>query len=193
MNEREAFEAWFKEKSPVCGINAKLAARDAWLARAAVEADRAQRVPDGWKLVPVDPVRSMVDAAERVDWADSDVRGNIYNMWNVMLASTPAPAQQEPSEAEMVCAEAYQVVGCLLSDLGLFETEAARKILDNLSEARRVHQDVLPWESAAQHQEPPQQERKRLTGEQASAMAAYFNVPADYVHTVYNRVHGIKE
>lgn len=40
---------------------------------------------------------------------------------------------------------------------------------------------------------PAQQECKRLTGEQASAMAAYFNVPADYVHTVYNRVHGIKE
>lgn len=186
-------------------------------ARAAVEADRAQRVPDGWKQ----------EAAEAIDWLLNNIRrdapqlsgkamGNAVRVRDALLASTPAPAQQEtsegcdphwsyyfrvteckaktsrdgdcicwhtegtgpfdmvrhddadqflewrespsaapapaqqePSEAEMVCAEAYQVVGCLLSDLGLFETEAARKILDNLSEARMVHQDVLPWESAA--------------------------------------------
>ena len=62
----------------------------------------------------------------------------------------------------MVCAEAYQVIGCLLSDLGLFETEQACKILDNLAAARRVHHDVLPWDSA-KRQEQPQQERKPLT------------------------------
>lgn len=49
--------------------------------------------------------------------------------------------------AEEVCAEAYQVVGSLLEDLGVFETERARKILDNLSQAKRVHKDVLPWPS----------------------------------------------
>lgn len=49
--------------------------------------------------------------------------------------------------AEEVCAEAYQVVGSLISDLGVFETEQAQKILDNLSEARVVHHDVLPWPS----------------------------------------------
>lgn len=104
------------------------------------------------------------------DYGESHEEGYVSG-WNAcvdaLLASTPAPAQQEPSEAEMVCAEAYQVVGCLLSDLGLFETEAARKILDNLSEARMVHQDVLLWESAVAHQEPPQQEREPMTDEQA--------------------------
>lgn len=157
MNEREAFEAWFKEKSPVGGVNAKLAARDAWLARAAIEADRAQRVPDAEdlkdRLVAISS--AVVDSDERE--AQAIIRTTLE-----LLASTPAPAQQEPSEAEMVCAEAYQVVGCLLSDLGLFETDQSRKILDNLSEARRVHQDVLPWESA-QHQEQPRQERGPMT------------------------------
>lgn len=163
--ERAAFESWFKEKSPVVGINAKLAARDAWQSRAAIEADRAQRVPHPVYL----SARALIDAARR-DWPSSSVhRARVLEaasaLESALLASTPAPAQQEPSEAEMVCAEAYQVVGCLLSDLGLFETEAARKILDNLSEARMVHQDVLPWESAAQHQDPPQQERKPMTEE----------------------------
>lgn len=50
-----------------------------------------------------------------------------------------------PSEAEMVCFEAYQVVGSLLSDLGMVNTEKAKKILDNLGSCRRVHSDVLPW------------------------------------------------
>lgn len=50
-------------------------------------------------------------------------------------------------ELEKVCAEAYQVVGSLLSDLGKFDTPQAEKILDNLSEARMVHDDVLPWPS----------------------------------------------
>lgn len=120
---------------------------------AAVESDRAQRVPD------VEALKDhLVAISSAVANSDDRVAQALIRTTLALLASTPAPAQQEPSEAEMVCAEAYQVVGCLLSDLGLFETEAARKILDNLSEARMVHQDVLPWESA-QHQEQPQQEK----------------------------------
>ena len=51
------------------------------------------------------------------------------------------------NEAELVCAEAYQVVGSLLEDLGQFDSELGQKILDNLSEHRLVHKDVLPWPS----------------------------------------------
>jgi Lar family restriction alleviation protein len=60
-----------------------------------------------------------------------------------------SPLPQEPREAEQVCAEAYQVVGSLLSDLGKFDTPEAEKILDNLSQAKLVHKDVLPWPSYA--------------------------------------------
>jgi hypothetical protein len=31
----------------------------------------------------------MIDAAERIDWSDSDVRGNIVNMWHAMTAASP--------------------------------------------------------------------------------------------------------
>lgn len=54
--------------------------------------------------------------------------------------------QQRLAELEEVCAEAYQVVGSLLDDLGHFGTAEADKILDNLAEGRLVHKDVLPWE-----------------------------------------------
>lgn len=187
----------------------------AWLARAAIEADRAQRVPDVealtdkiaeclhgtyhcnrvWEAWHVGTMSQ--DDFEPVD--ESETPREIAEEIVSMLASTPAPAQQEPSEAEMVCAEAYQVVGCLLSDLGLFETEAARKILDNLSEARRVHQDVLPWESA-QHQEQPQQERKPMTDVEIEGMYWEANGwlcadPEDYKKIVRDteRHHGIRK
>lgn len=50
-----------------------------------------------------------------------------------------------PREAQLVCWEAYQVVGSLLDSLGIFDTPEAEKILDNLAQARLVHRDVLPW------------------------------------------------
>jgi hypothetical protein len=50
-------------------------------------------------------------------------------------------------EAQRACAEAYVVVGSLLSDLGQFDTNRGQHILDNLSGARIVHADVLPWPS----------------------------------------------
>ena len=49
------------------------------------------------------------------------------------------------AEAEAVCDQAYQIVGILLCELGVFETEQAMKILDNLAEHRPTHPDVIPW------------------------------------------------
>jgi hypothetical protein len=54
-------------------------------------------------------------------------------------------AERRVAELERVCAESYQVVGVLLSDTDQFDTDHGEKILDNLSEARIVHEDVLPW------------------------------------------------
>ncbi|EDL8063756.1 hypothetical protein CTA21_16525 [Salmonella enterica] len=49
-------------------------------------------------------------------------------------------------ELETICAEAYQVVGALACAAGVFESsDGVEKILDNLSEARLVHDDVLPF------------------------------------------------
>jgi 5'(3')-deoxyribonucleotidase len=56
----------------------------------------------------------------------------------------------EVSEAELVCYETYAVMGGLLSLLDLDErgelvdVEKITKLLDNLSEAKLIHKDVLP-------------------------------------------------
>lgn len=44
-----------------------------------------------------EPTKAMIDAAERIDWADADVRGNIVNMWQAMCAVAPqAQPAREP-------------------------------------------------------------------------------------------------
>ena len=42
---------------------------------------------------PAVPTKEMIDAAERIDWADSDVRGNIINIWQAMTAAAPEKGQ----------------------------------------------------------------------------------------------------
>jgi len=52
-------------------------------------AQPAPSIPDGWKLVPIEPTPEMIDAAEYVDWGDADVRGSCINAWDRMLAAAP--------------------------------------------------------------------------------------------------------
>lgn len=49
------------------------------------------------------------------------------------------------SELKRICAESYQVVGVLADDCGRFGTREVDKALDNLSQMRPVHDDVLPF------------------------------------------------
>lgn len=76
--------------------------------------------------------------------------GSLLDGWEEQpLYAAPAAPADARTEAEKVCGEAYQVVGSLLSDMGIFDNEQSQKALDNLSQARMVHQDVLPWPSFA--------------------------------------------
>ena len=45
----------------------------------------------GFVMVPVELSEAVIDRAEKLDWADSDIRGNIYNLYNILIAS----AQEE--------------------------------------------------------------------------------------------------
>ena len=67
----------------------------------------------------------------------------------VDAAPAPTDVVAELEEVKTVCAQAYQVVGILLSEAGRFDSPEAEKILDNLGEQRLKHADVLPWASAA--------------------------------------------
>lgn len=54
-------------------------------------------------------------------------------------------SQVIPDGLSTVCAEAYQVVGVMADALGVFGDAAVQKVLDNLSQQKLVHRDVLPF------------------------------------------------
>lgn len=45
-----------------------------------------------------------------------------------------------------ICGEAYQCVGCLTEELGTSADEYVVKLMDNLSQMRLVHDDLLPFQ-----------------------------------------------
>ena len=55
--------------------------------------------------------------------------------------------ERRVDELEQVCAETYQVVGVLADEAGRFDDDDVIKVLDNLSEQRLVHEDVIPFRS----------------------------------------------
>ena len=60
----------------------------------AAQSGQRAGVADGWQLVPKEPTKAMLDAAERLDWSSEDVRGNCCNQWNAMLAAVPTQQQE---------------------------------------------------------------------------------------------------
>ncbi|BBD37530.1 hypothetical protein Amn_24100 [Aminobacter sp. Y103A] len=48
-------------------------------------------------------------------------------------------------ELEAMSGQAYQVIGWLLSECGLFETAEGQRVLDYFSEEGRYDDNFLPW------------------------------------------------
>jgi hypothetical protein len=48
-------------------------------------------------------------------------------------------------EYEIICAEAYQIIGVLAHDANRFFDDDVTKILDNLSMQEIVHENILPF------------------------------------------------
>ncbi|KTI34240.1 hypothetical protein [Enterobacter roggenkampii] len=61
-----------------------------------------------------------------------------------------------PDDVSTVLAEAYQVVGVMAEALGVFDDTAVQKVMDNLSQQKLIHREVLPFSLPA----APQQEVK---------------------------------
>lgn len=114
-------------------------------------------------MTPAEHVKAIEDAATDYARACSkvDVQGMTKEIidagllnWEALQAAiragvdaAPAPTDvvAELEEVKTVCAQAYQVMGVLLSDAGRLDSPEAGKILDNLVEQRLRHTDVLPW------------------------------------------------
>lgn len=48
-------------------------------------------------------------------------------------------------ELEILCAEAYIVIGYLAERCGVFDNELVVKVMDNLSEHKVIHEDIIPF------------------------------------------------
>ena len=117
-----------------------LADRSAWRARAEkAEAMLAALRAGDMVLVPKEPTHAMLIEAENIDWEDSDVRGNLHNMWNAMLATRPVVAPP---------ADAQQSFG-YVTDIGTFVS-----YVDSSDEIRNRAQAVYLRPPADARQEP---------------------------------------
>lgn len=103
------------------------------------------------------------ELAERLEAEAHGMEARRFHSTASLLREAARAIRDAESEAAEVCAEAYQVIGVLLSDTGQFDTPHGEKVLDNLSAAKRVHKDVLPWsqvgELTAYPKPTPDQER----------------------------------
>ncbi|HFI9943058.1 TPA: ead/Ea22-like family protein [Escherichia coli] len=86
-------------------------------------------------------LRVELEAAEkRIAELEAEPVSQTYKL-NKLSGNSPVI----PDGLSTVCAEAYQVVGVMADALGVFGDAAVQKVLDNLSQQKLVHRDVLPF------------------------------------------------
>lgn len=145
------------------------------------------------------------DAQRRAGISDAEITAAMENKLKInMERQWPEPKDGEPrlhikepgnspvtpDGLSTVCAEAYQVVGVMADALGVFGDAAVQKVLDNLSQQKLVHRDVLPfslpvtpdsWISCSERM--PDDTKMLLAFSQGQIVAAYWNwvmSPIDY-------------
>ncbi|HFS3102351.1 TPA: dATP/dGTP pyrophosphohydrolase domain-containing protein [Escherichia coli] len=102
----------------------------------------------------------LLDAQRRAGISDAEITAamedklkiNMERQWPEPKDGEPRLHIKEPGNSPVipdglstVCAEAYQVVGVMADALGVFGDAAVQKVLDNLSQQKLVHKDVLPF------------------------------------------------
>ncbi|EEV8846912.1 DUF550 domain-containing protein [Escherichia coli] len=96
--------------------------------------------------------RSGISDAEITAAMEDKLKINMERQWPEPKDGEPRLHIKEPGNSPVipdglstVCAEAYQVVGVMADALGVFGDAAVQKVLDNLSQQKLVHRDVLPF------------------------------------------------
>jgi len=80
--------------------------------------------------------------------------------------------QKRIEELQTICGEAYQAVGYLAFSLGVFsESKEISKLLDNLSNGRLLHKDILPFGKSIPDRAELEAENARLRQERDAANA----------------------
>ena len=96
--------------------------------------------------------RAGISDAEITAAMEDKLKSNMERQWPEPKDGEPRLHIKEPGNSPVipdglstVCAEAYQVVGVMADALGVFGDAAVQKVLDNLSQQKLVHRDVLPF------------------------------------------------
>ncbi|WP_410027710.1 dATP/dGTP pyrophosphohydrolase domain-containing protein [Escherichia coli] len=96
--------------------------------------------------------RAGISDAEITAAMEDKLKINMERQWPEPKDGEPRLHIKEPGNSPVipdglstVCAEAYQVVGVMADVLGVFGDAAVQKVLDNLSQQKLVHRDVLPF------------------------------------------------
>ena len=89
--------------------------------------------------------RKSIDYAVRRCIAADSIGG--FDQARAALARRLEALFEQRDELIELAAEAYVAAGSLLIDLDAVDTEHGTKLLDNLSEARLKHKDVVPFPS----------------------------------------------
>ncbi|EGF4802680.1 DUF550 domain-containing protein [Escherichia coli] len=95
--------------------------------------------------------RSGISDAEITAAMEDKLKINMERQWpepkdgEPRLHIQPGNSPVIPDGLSTVRAEAYQVVGVMADALGVFGDAAVQKVLDNLSQQKLVHRDVLPF------------------------------------------------
>ncbi|WP_249530738.1 dATP/dGTP pyrophosphohydrolase domain-containing protein [Escherichia coli] len=141
--------------------------------------------------------RAGISDAEITAAMEDKLKINMERQWPEPKDGEPRLHIKEPGNSPVipdglstVCAEAYQVVGVMADALGVFGDAAVQKVLDNLSQQKLVHRDVLPfslpvtpdgWISCSDRM--PEDTKMLLAFSQGQIVAAYWNwvvSPIDY-------------
>jgi hypothetical protein len=69
----------------------------------------------------------------------------IYKKLSRKLSAAEAKKPRRVRELERICGELYQVIGKLADHAGVFDHPDVVRALDNASEAKLRHRDLLPW------------------------------------------------
>ncbi|HAY0054030.1 TPA: DUF551 domain-containing protein [Escherichia coli] len=89
----------------------------------------------------IDNAIIMLDRIDTLENCDDDRIEAVKAVLRRLAGNYPVT----PDGLSTVCAEAYQVVGVMADALGVFGDAAVQKVLDNLSQQKLVHRDVLPF------------------------------------------------
>ncbi|WP_410474975.1 dATP/dGTP pyrophosphohydrolase domain-containing protein [Escherichia coli] len=141
--------------------------------------------------------RAGISDAEITAAMEDKLKINMERQWPEPKDGEPRLHIKEPGNSPVipdglstVCAEAYQVVGVMADALGVFGDATVQKVLDNLSQQKLVHKDVLPfslpvtpdgWISCSERM--PEDNKMLLAFSQGEIVAAYWNWvvnPIDY-------------